>query len=111
VAGVHMVAPDQVSQPSGITAIPVTQPFLGWALSDREADLARRRDLDRGSGRRIASLAGWTVLHLEFAETRNRDFFTLGSGFADRRKDPLDGLLGFGFGEAGGARQLIGHIR
>jgi len=29
-----MVAPDQVSQPSGITAIPVTQPFLGWALRD-----------------------------------------------------------------------------
>src|SRR4051812_30399667 len=47
--------------------------LLGW----REAELARRGDLDRLAGGGIASLACRAVLDLELAETGKTDFLPL----------------------------------
>src|SRR5271166_2742870 len=75
-----------------------------------EAQLARRRDLNRLARARIAALACRAVLHLELPEAGETDLFALLRGLDDAGEHRVDGLPGRALLDARLARHVIDQV-
>src|SRR5690606_36090186 len=75
-----------------------------------EGQLLRGRDLDRRTGRRVATLARRRVLHLELSEPRNAGLAAGTGGLRNLTENTFDDRLGLRLGEALLGSNLVGNL-